>query len=267
MRQQFRIATSSLAAQRRRQSVGRGRGGPRALASVAVMSILAGLALALPPAGNSPRQQDLDKLHGSDKLNQLVDRVVVRQRSLRSLRAEFVQLKRSDLLLEEVVSTGQFAYLAPDRVRWDYRRPDPMVVLFSEDMVTTYHPDRQRVQRVKVSKKERRFVRALAGTLPLDDLRTHFRIRLVDAGSPHPYLLELEPTLGTLRKRLRSLRLEVDRDLLLPTVIEYNEADGDSTRYEFHRLEVDPQLELSSFDLDLGDEVRVETIDASSGLG
>ncbi len=66
-----------------------------------------------------------------------------RQRSLRTLEAEFVQLKESALFLESVESTGVFLFRAPDLVRWDYRQPDPMVVLFAKDVVTTYHPSRR----------------------------------------------------------------------------------------------------------------------------
>jgi outer membrane lipoprotein-sorting protein len=59
----------------------------------------------------------------------------------------------------------------------------------------------------------------------------------------------------------------IDRELLLPIVVEYIENDGDSTRYEFHHLELDPQLEESRFVLELSDEVTLHTLDATSGLG
>lgn len=217
--------------------------------------------------GDVPVAVELDSLHGSAKLDALIDRVVSRQRGLRSLRADFVQVKNSIMLLDPVRSTGEFFYRAPDRVRWDYRQPDPMVVLFADDFVTTYDPEGRRAERVKVAGRDRRFVQALAGTLPLDDLMEYFRIRFVDAGPPNPYLFELRPTPATLKKRLDSLSLEVDRELLLPVVVEFHEADGDSTRYEFHRLQIDPELEASRFLLELGPGVAVETFDASAGIG
>jgi outer membrane lipoprotein carrier protein len=209
----------------------------------------------------------LDSLHGSAKLDAVIDRVVGRQRALRSLRADFVQVRQSTMLLDTVRSTGEFYYRAPDRVRWDYRQPDPLVVLFADDIVTTYDPDGRRAERVKVSSRDRRFVQALGGTLPLDDLLEYFRIRFEDSGAPDPYLFELRPTLATVKKRLDSLRLEVDRELLLPVVVEFHEADGDSTRYEFHRLEIDPEIEASRFVLELDPGIAVETIDASAGIG
>jgi outer membrane lipoprotein-sorting protein len=228
---------------------------------------LFGLALSFPSAAGSSSAVDLDNLSGSAKLDGLIERVVERQRALRSLSAHFIQLKHSQLLLAPVESTGEFYYLAPDSVRWDYHQPSSMVVVFSEDVVTTFHPDGQRAERLKVSRRERRFVKALGGTLPLDDLMAYFSISFEDTAAPKPYRLEFRPTSVPLRKKLDSLRLEVDRELLLPIVMEYNEADGDSTRYEFHHLQIDPQLESSRFRLEFGVGVLVETIEASTGIG
>ncbi|HOC44698.1 MAG TPA: outer membrane lipoprotein carrier protein LolA [Thermoanaerobaculales bacterium] len=218
-------------------------------------------------ADGSTREVPLDSLHGSAKLEAVMDRVVMRQRALRSMRAEFVQVRSSELLLGDVRSTGEFCYLAPDRVRWDYRKPDAMVVLFADDWVTTFHPAGKRAERVKVSSGDRRFVQALAGTLPLDDLLTYFRIRFEERTAPQPYVFVLEPTAASLRRRLRSLSLEVDRSLLLPVVVDFHEADGDATRYEFHGIQIDPHLDVSRFLLEFSDSISVETIDASSGLG
>ncbi len=234
--------------------------------------VLAGVSLtllppALAPAAGPPSATSLDELSGSAKLDALVERVVKRQRGLRSLRADFVQVKSSAMLLEAVTSTGEFCYLAPNQVRWDYDQPDPMVVLFNDDFVTTFHPTGQRAERVKVSSRDRRFVQALAGTLPLDDLMEYFSLTMSDAGAPQPYRFDLEPTAATLKKKLDSLYIEIDRDLLLPVVVEFREADGDSTRYEFRQLQIDPNFEANRFMLELGDGIVVETIDASTGLG
>jgi outer membrane lipoprotein-sorting protein len=216
-------------------------------------------------ADPAPAAGSIDRLEGSDKVNALIDRVVERQNGLKSLRADFVQLKQSALLLEAVESSGEFCFRSPDLVRWDYREPEAMVVLFAENMVTTFHPRQARAERLKVSKKQRRFVRVLSGTQPLDDLTTNFSLTLADPGGTAHYRLSLKPVGSMLKKRLRSLEIEIDRDLFLPVVITYNEADGDSTRYEFNNLVLNPELDDSKFQLDLGADVELETIDASLG--
>jgi outer membrane lipoprotein carrier protein len=218
-------------------------------------------------AGPAPKTASIDDLEGSAKLEALIERVVERQRALKTLEAEFVQLKESSLLLEAAESTGIFLFRAPDVVRWDYRRPDAMVVLFADDTVTTYHPAQSRAERIKVSNKQSRFVRVLAGTQPLDDLTSHFSITLADPGERAHYRLTLKPVGKMLSKKLRSVEIEVDRDLLLPVVIEYKEADGDSTRYEFSKMVINPEIEDSRFQLELGADVKLQTLDASPGVG
>ena len=221
--------------------------------------------VSLSAADPAPKTVSIDDLEGSAKLDALIERVVERQRALHTLEAEFVQIKQSALLLEAVESTGVFLFRAPDLVRWDYRQPDSMVVLFTEDTVTTYLPAQARAERIKVSNKQRRFVRVLAGTQPLDDLTSNFSVTLADPGGRAHYRLTLRPVGNILSKKLRSVEIEVDRELLLPVVIEYNEADGDSTRYEFMNMVIDPEIDDSRFNLELGADVKVETLDASAG--
>jgi outer membrane lipoprotein carrier protein len=235
----------------------------RRLLLAAIVLVLVPLVVAAP----APKTVPIDDLEGGAKLDALIERVVERQRALRTLEAEFVQLKESALLLEAVESTGVFLFRAPDMVRWDYRQPDPMVVLFAEDVVTTYHPELARAERIKVSAKQRRFVRVLAGTQPLDDLNSHFSITLADPGGRANYRLTLRPVGNMVSKKLRSVEIEVDRSLLLPVVIAYNEADGDSTRYEFTKMSINPEIDESRFRLDLGADVKMETLDASAGVG
>jgi outer membrane lipoprotein-sorting protein len=90
---------------------------------------------------------------------------------------------------------------------------------------------------------------------------------LADPGGRANYLLTLRPVGNMLSKKLRSVEIEVDRKLFLPVVIEYNEADGDSTRYEFRNLTINPDIEESRFRLELGADVQLETFDASAGVG
>lgn len=205
----------------------------------------------------------LEELRGGAKVQALIDAVVERQGEVASLRADFVQLKESALLLAPVRSRGRFSYLAPDRVRWDYESPDAMVVLFDTDTVTTYHPDRRQAEQVRIPRRHRRFVQALAGAQPLDELAAQFSVTLTDPGAPAPYHLQLRPTHAALASRLESVEVDVDRRLLLPVAVEYHEADGDTTRYEFRDLELNPGLSESDFRLELAEGVEVDTLDAS----
>ena len=203
----------------------------------------------------------LDGLRGGAKVDALVDLVVERQRALQTLEANFVQEKISEMLLAPVTSKGRFRFKAPDRVRWDYETPEAMVVVFTGETLTTFRPSDHVAERITVPKKHRRFVKVLAGTQPLDELKAQFSLTLSDRGAPKPFVLTLKPIHRTLKRKLAQVRLEIDRRLLLPIVVEYNEADGDSTRYEFLSLQVNPEIGDDVFDLVLGDDVRVNDVE------
>jgi len=201
----------------------------------------------------------LDTLQGGKKLHALVDRVVAGQRALHSLRARFRQTKKTALLLAPAESKGTLIYLAPDKVRWDYETPEPMTVVYADGVLTTLHSHGGGIERLPVPRKQRRFVGILAGTVPLDDLISRFRATLTDAGPPAPYRLTLEPTHRMVRRRLKMVRLEIDRTLLLPVAVEYEEADGDSTRYRLSHVEIDPEIDPGLFVLHEGRAMAIPT--------
>ena len=210
---------------------------------------------------DEPRSiEALDGLRGGAKVDSLVDLVVEQQRALTSLEAAFVQDKKSELLLEPVTLKGRFRFKAPDRVRWDYETPDEMIVVFEGKTLTTFRPGDGVAERITVPKKHRRFVKVLAGTQPLDELKAQFSMMLSDQGAPKPLVLTLKPIHRTLKRKLTQVRLEIDRTLLLPIVVEYLEADGDWTRYEFIDLKANAEVPDEIFELVLGADVRINDI-------
>jgi outer membrane lipoprotein-sorting protein len=231
---------------------------PRALAA-------AGLALTLATTAAAAEPAAIAGMSGGAKLDALVAEVSARQKGLASLRAHFVQVKESSLLAAPVQSSGTLAYAAPDRVRWDYAAPEAMTILVADGRLTTYHPDLGRAEVVKVSANQRRLVGIIAGSQSLEEMRSRFKITLNDRAGEPSYHLTLEPATMVLKRRLDTIHIEVDRELLLPVMVEYLEADGDRTRYTFSALELNPEVRREVFELELAAGVVVETVDATSG--
>ncbi len=225
---------------------------------------LVGIALTLATTVAAADQAAIAGLSGGAKLDALIAEVSARQKGLSSLRAHFVQVKESSLLAAPVTSSGTLAFAAPDRVRWDYAAPEAMTIVVAAGRLTTYHPDLGRAEVVKVSATQRRLVGIIAGSQSLEEMRSRFRIALNDRAG-EPYRLTLEPSTLAMKRRLETIHIEVDRDLLLPVMVEYLEADGDRTRYSFSALELNPVVDQTVFELELAAGVVVETFDASSG--
>lgn len=215
-------------------------------------------------ATSPPDPEAISQLPVAEKVDAVVEAVVTTQRATSSLVADFEQEKTNALLLEPVVSRGTFSYLAEDRVRWDYRDPEEMVVVFADDVLTTYYPREQRAEKARIGSRQRRFVRFLGGTQPLDELLSQFQMAFADPGSHRPYEIELEPMSAMLQDRVESIRVAIDRQLLLPVVLEYREPDGDSTSYTFTDIQRNVGLDASLFDLELGPDVTVERVAVGS---
>ncbi len=196
----------------------------------------------------------------------LVSRIAARQRAIRSLEARFVQERSSALLLEPETSRGRFWFRVPDRVRWEYETPRRMVVLFRDGVLSTWLPGEKVLERARVPQKKRRFLEFLVGTRPIDELLGQFRIVVTDPGEPEPWEIRLEPASRIVARHVRRIVLGVDRQLLLPVTVEYDEADGDVTRYRFAEIRVDPKIPDERFELELPPDVTVRAV-GSGGPG
>ncbi len=224
-----------------------------------VLGVLVSVASADSPAP-TPDPEKISALGIEEKVDAVIDAVVSRQRATSSLVASFEQRKINALLLEPVVSHGTFRYVAPDQVRWDYEQPEEMVVVFADDLLTTYYPQERRAERAQIGSRQKRFVRFLGGTQPLDELMKQFQMQFADPGAPDPYQIELTPMSRMLSERLESIHVEIHRQLLLPVTFEYREPDGDTTSFAFAEIQRNVPVDTQVFDLKLGPEVTVESV-------
>ncbi len=185
---------------------------------------------------------------GAGRVHELLRRISARQRAVRTLRASFVQVKESALLVAPVTSRGTFWYRAPDAVRWEYAEPDRMVVLLAGHELITILPGEGTVERVRLGPRQRRLLELVNGVRPLEEVAGRFSVTLRDRpGSPRIELV-LEPGHGPLARRIRRVLLEIDRELLLPVAVEAERPDGSTTRIELTRIELNPPLAPGLFD-------------------
>ncbi|HVN32776.1 MAG TPA: outer membrane lipoprotein carrier protein LolA [Thermoanaerobaculaceae bacterium] len=227
----------------------------RALAALSLLVCASALAQEPLPPG----------LHGVDKLAALVQRVSQVQASVATLDADFEQVRTSRLLVAPSVSRGRFHYRAPDSVRWDYDAPREMTVLLTGGVAITYRPAEKRAERIEVGRAQRRVFRFLAATEPLDKLMQHFSFAFRDPLGPGNYILELKPEAHMIKKRLRQVRIEIERTTFLPIKVGYTEADGDSTQYAFSNVKLNSPQSPDLYTLNIPPDVEVVQIKLADG--
>ena len=93
------------------------------------------------PAGAAPRKppasQQAPRLPAVAELIEKVEKARVGQQTLCG---DFTQRKRLSLFRDEVRSTGSFKFRSPGRLRWEYLKPDPSVVIVDGARVTVRTP-------------------------------------------------------------------------------------------------------------------------------
>jgi len=174
------------------------------------------------------------------------------QTHTQTLIASFTERKRLHLLVDEQVQSGIFYYTKPDRFLWEYGQPDKKVFMITSEQLLVYYPNLKKAEEVDISRWSKRILRFFGLGQPTAELRKYYDLTLAET-----YLLLLEPTKRRVQKRLDSIRIWIDRDMMMPRQIEYVEADGDSTRFTFRNLEVNSTISPAKYDVKIPPGVQV----------
>ncbi len=203
---------------------------------------------------------------------------------LKTLKAEFKQLKVHSMLLEPVKTTGNFYYEKPDKMNWEYNPPDQMQMVLNGDILIMYYPDLKQADKINISKHREyigkvmgigqsistlaefyqiQFIRSFvpseepARSAVLPDELSELEIKRAELGKKLS-LLVLIPKKLRIKKRLSKIRLWVAEELWLPTLIQYFQPDGDMTLMFFKDIEKNVELDSGIFELDIPDDVKVK---------
>lgn len=241
----------------------------RALALVAAVTITA----AAPAAPVASLPQDLPdptdtSLSHKERLEALIERVKAEQRRMETLEARFVQRRESALLVEPEESEGVFYYQAPDRVRWEYRTPNPISVVIDGEEMLTWYRDLDRADKLKVGRYSSQVFKYLGASGSMETLVDYFRVLVRFPDEPgEAYRLRLLPKYDRISEKLESMTLWIDAERYLPTRLRYVSADGETTEYRFDDMEVNGQIPGTRFSLDLPANVEIRRVELGQGAG
>jgi outer membrane lipoprotein carrier protein len=207
-------------------------------------------------------------LDGAERLQALLERVRLQQKEVKTIVARFVQRRQSAMLVAPEQSTGTFSYAAPDRVRWEYQEPTPITVVIRGGEMTTWYRDLKRAETLKIGRYSNQIFKFLGASGSMDNLLEYFTVQLVlPKQKGDPYHLTLLPRYDRIKKRIKSMRIDVDSERFFPVHLEYQETDGDSTAYDFKDFQWNAPLPADRFALRLPPGVETRVIDAAGGEG
>jgi outer membrane lipoprotein-sorting protein len=205
-------------------------------------------------------------LSGTQRLQALLDRVRLEQEKLKTLEARFVQHQESSMLAAPEESKGVFSYAAPDRVRWEYQQPSPITVVIQGEEMTTWYRDLHRADLVRVGRYSNQVLKYLGASGNMQTLLDYFTVKLsMPEKKGDPYRMELVPRYARIAKRLKTMTLWIDSGSFFPTRMQYVEAGGDTTSYQFLDLKRNGPIPADRFVLKLPKEVQTRVIDLGAG--
>jgi outer membrane lipoprotein-sorting protein len=209
-------------------------------------------ALAMPAVAAAPKSPK------ADSLDDVIRKVQIAQAKTNTLEADFRQEKSLALMAKAEVSTGRFIYSKPNNVLWSYNAPKRVTMLIANGMLTTYYPDLNKAEQVEVKRYQDRIFKYMGASGAIDELGAWFDFTFTNTSDKPYYVLDLNPKSKTIAKRVRHIKIYIDKSSYLTTQFEYTEGDGDKTRYEFTNVKVNAPIEQSRFTLQLPSSVRVE---------
>lgn len=219
--------------------------------------LLASNASAVATGDGEPPDPEAPGLTLSERLVVLVARSAWEHARLETLEAAFVQRKESNLLLEPETSAGVFVYRAPNVMRWDFTPPTSMTIVIRDQAMITWYRDLNRVERVDVGRRADKILRLLGPGASLAELQRYFTLTVeFPKVAEEPYRVRLEPRSARIGRRVRSMDMELDRQLFVPTFLRFVDPDGGAIELRFEDLRINGDMPPDRFELDLPEDIE-----------
>jgi outer membrane lipoprotein-sorting protein len=220
----------------------------KSLRSILVASALAFASLVAPATRAQPADAGAappgdararEKLEG-DKLDPLLADIAKARKGVRTMRANFTQERKLTLLATTVKSTGELAYVAPDRLRWELAPPDDVVYLIGPEGLSY----RTKSSHATVPSTGANIAKALADLRALlgGDL-SQLRDRYVLTGSRGPSDAEIVGVAKDKTAAVRGFTLTLDKTLVLPVKAKLIEGKSDAIEITFSNAQINAPID------------------------
>jgi outer membrane lipoprotein carrier protein len=149
---------------------------------------------------------------GDDALKRALDALQERYETTRTLTADFRQTVESPTLATPLESHGTIAFEKPNRMRWDYAKPDEQVIVGDGETLWIYQPEERQVIKAPLDK-------AFQASTPVTFLAGLGRVdrdfeATLERDEPERWVLRLVPRqdtgVGALRLAVRKKDASID---------------------------------------------------------
>lgn len=180
------------------------------------------------------------------QLTQLTQAISKAHQQVQTLSANFTQEKSSTLFTEKVIQKGVFCYQSPKQLRWEYKSPKALTLLFDDTKVTIL-TDKGAVNNPNKMLNElgKMIINTINGTNMSDN--SNFDISYTKNIQDGNYIAILKPINKKIKANYNSIKVVLNgKDYLAEKVI-MNESNGDVTTIFFSNKKTNQALPANSF--------------------
>jgi outer membrane lipoprotein-sorting protein len=128
--------------------------------------------------------------------------------------------------------------------------------------MTTWYRDLKRAETLKIGRYSNQIFKFLGASGSMDSLLEYFTVQLtLPKQKGEPYKMRLLPRYDRIKKRIKTMEVHIDSDRFFPVHLAYEEADGDTTSYDFKDFQWNAPLPADRFALQLPPGVENRVVD------
>lgn len=175
------------------------------------------------------------------QLSQLTQAISKAHQQVKTLSANFTQEKTSTLFTEKMVQKGVFCYQSPKQLRWEYKSPKALTLLFNDTKVTVL-TDKGAVNNPNKMLNEmgKMIINTINGTNMSDN--DNFDISYLKNNQDGNYIAVLNPTNKKIKANYSSIRVILNGKNYLAEKVILNESNGDVTTITFSNMKINTTL-------------------------
>ncbi len=176
-------------------------------------------------------------------LREVVERFDAAQAQVQTLQCPFTLTLRRALLRTPSVTRGTLSLQGSDFAHFAFQPPEDLILHLTSKTLLSYSPEAREGELMKIGIFKNADRKFLGLGQKLSYLSDYFQIALADAkDSSNTWHLTLSPRTLSLRKRLQTLDLWVDKESWLPRQLQWVERSGDSWFLELGTLRINQPL-------------------------
>ncbi len=185
------------------------------------------------------------------KLQEILIAVKNQENSLTTFIAGFKQIKKTELLVEPLISTGKIFFSRSGKIRVQVQNPDPFEMLLANKKLVIFDPVGNRVKTKYIGSKDAFMQKYFGFGLSLAQLKERYKISAISDDQTGSYIIKLYPKKKSVSKIIQTIEITVKTSLWLPEKLFFVEKKGDSTELQLQYEAINENLPQKIFDINL----------------